>query len=74
MSVSVILSIVQIIIAVLLVAAVLLQQAEGGLGSAFGGGGASYHSKRGFEKTLFTATIVLGVLFGLTSVLALIMQ
>ncbi|NOY35724.1 MAG: preprotein translocase subunit SecG [bacterium] len=74
MSVSVILSIVQIIIAALLVTTVLLQQIGGGLGSAFGGGGASYHSKRGFEKILFTTTIVLGVLFGLTALLALIIQ
>ncbi len=75
MSISVILSIVQIIIAVILVTTVLLQQIGGGLGSAFGGGGgASYHSKRGFEKILFTTTIVLGVLFGLTSILALIIQ
>jgi len=57
-----------------LVAAVLLQQTGEGLGSAFGGGGASFRSKRGFEKTLFTTTIVLGVLFALTSLLALLIQ
>lgn len=41
----------------------MLQQKGGGLGSAFGGDGAVYRSRRGLEKTLFAATIVLAVLF-----------
>lgn len=57
---------VQIILAVLLSAAVLFQQTEGSLGSAFGGSssfGSSFHTKRGLEKNLFVATIVLAILF-----------
>ena len=63
----------QIAFSVLLIAAILLQQSKEGLGSAFGGdagGGVSY-TKRGAEKTLFTATIVLAILFGISSVLSL---
>jgi preprotein translocase subunit SecG len=62
-----ILQIIQIIIAVLLVAAVLVQQRGSGLSGIFGGEGASYHTKRGFEKKIFTATIILAVLFFTTS-------
>ncbi len=67
-----ILPLAQIIISVVLVAAVLLQQKGGGLGVAFGGGGASYHTKRGLEKILFATTIIFGVLFAITSLLALL--
>jgi len=54
---------IQIISAILLVAAVLLQQQGAGLGSAFGGEGNVYRTKRGLEKNLFVATIVLAVIF-----------
>jgi len=57
------LDILQIIIAVLLVIAVSLQSRGGGLSSVFGGGGASFQTKRGAEKTIFIATIVLSALF-----------
>jgi len=43
--------------------AVLLQQRGAGLGSAFGGEGGFYATRRGFQKKLFVATIILGVLF-----------
>ncbi len=58
-----ILSIVQIIIAVLLITAVLLQQRGVGLSATFGGEGNIYRTKRGLEKGLFIATIVLSILF-----------
>jgi len=65
-----ILDIVQVVISALLVATILLQQRGEGLSSAFGGegGGASYFKKRGMEKILFIATIVLAVLFILSAV------
>lgn len=56
-------NITQIVIACLLVIAILLQQRGVGLSSAFGGEGGAYRVKRGAEKLLFTATIVLAVLF-----------
>ena len=58
-----ILNIIQIIIACLLVVVILLQQRGVGLSSAFGGEGGAYRVKRGAEKLLFTATIILSVLF-----------
>ena len=61
------LNILQIVIAVLLIIAVSLQSRGGGLSSVFGGGGASFQTKRGAEKTMFVATIVLATLFFIIS-------
>jgi protein translocase SecG subunit len=58
-----ILNIAQIIITLLLIVAILLQNRGSGLGAAFGGGDSVYLTKRGAEKSLFIATIVLAVLF-----------
>ena len=55
----------QIGVSILLVGAILLQQKGVGLGSAFGGSGQIYRSRRGLEKGLFWATIALAVLFTL---------
>ena len=62
----------QVILAVLLIAAILFQQNQAGLGGAFGGGGEFFQAKkRGLEKQLFIATIVVAVLFVAISILAL---
>jgi protein translocase SecG subunit len=50
-------------LSILLIAAILLQQRGTDLGSAFGGSSASFNTRRGLEKKLFTATIILGILF-----------
>ena len=64
--------IAQIVIAFLLMAAILLQNKGAGLGSTFGGtGGGVYLTKRGLEKKLFIATIILAVIFILLSLAAL---
>jgi len=57
----------QIIFAVLLIGAILLQQRGSGLGMAFGGEGNVYRSRRGIEKILFGATIIIATLFCLTA-------
>lgn len=65
-------TIVHIVISVLLVAVVLLQQQGSGLSATFGGDGNVFRTKRGIEKILFYATIVLGTLFlavGLANIL-----
>lgn len=62
--------IIQIIIALLLIGAILMQSPAGGLGATFGGGG-SFNTKRGMEKTLFGATIFLAIIFTLISLIAL---
>ena len=64
--------IAQIIISIMLVAAIVIQSRGTGLGSAWGGTGEFYRSKRGVEKILFIATIVLAVLFFLASIANLI--
>jgi protein translocase SecG subunit len=53
----------QLIIAILLILSILLQNQGSGLGEAFGGSNSVYLTKRGLEKKLFVATIVLAVLF-----------
>lgn len=58
-----ILTIIQTILAVLLASAVLLQARGSGVGIAFGGDGNVFRTRRGVEKKLHAATIVLAVLF-----------
>lgn len=66
------LSILQIIVSIALIATILLQQRGGGGSAIFGGGGGgSYYTKRGFERIIFIATIVLAVLFILLSLINL---
>jgi protein translocase SecG subunit len=58
------LNIIQIILGALLVTSILMQSKGSGLGSAFGGGGNVYRTKkRGSEKFLFVATIIFAILF-----------
>ena len=59
----------QFISAILLVIAVLLQQQGAGLGAGFGGGGGGVQStRRGAEKLLYQATIVISLLFFAVSI------
>ena len=58
-----ILQIIQIAIGVLLMLSILLQNRGAGLSGIFGGSGNIYRTKRGLEKKLFIATIVLSVIF-----------
>ncbi len=75
MDVRTVLPFIQIGICVLLVAAILLQQTSAGMGGAMGGDNfsAAFHTRRGAEKVLFIATIILGVLFAATSLVALLL-
>lgn len=57
-------SIIEIVVSVLLIASILIQERSSGLSGIFGGGGdASYQTRRGIEKGIFGATIVLAILF-----------
>jgi preprotein translocase subunit SecG len=63
---------VQIVLSVLLIIAIILQRSGAELGGAFGGDGSPIaYARRGAERTLFNATIVLAVLFVLANILAL---
>lgn len=57
------LTIIQIVVSFLLIGAILLQQRGTGLSATFGGEGNVYRTKRGIEKIIFAATIILAVLF-----------
>lgn len=58
-----IINIIQIILGVLLGTVILLQRQGAGLSGAFGGESDFYHTKRGMEKFLFIATIIISILF-----------
>lgn len=61
------LTLAQIITGIVLTSLVLLQAKGTGLGRAFGS--ISYHSKRGVEKIVFRATVLVAVIFVALSVL-----
>jgi protein translocase SecG subunit len=55
--------VLQAVISILLSISILIQQRGSGLSATFGGGGGFYASKRGVEKYLSIATVILAVLF-----------
>lgn len=61
----------QIIVSVLLITVILLQNRGAGVSGLFGGGGNVYRTKRGLDKTLFKATIVLAFVFFAISIASL---
>jgi len=66
----------QIILSIILVAAILLQRSNSDAGGVFGGGegGGIYTTRRGFEKFLFSLTIVVSILFVLMSFVAVFVK
>jgi len=64
----------QIIVSVLLIGAILLQQRGGGLSQVFGGAGGQYRTRRGVERSIFIATIILAILFLVTAALNIILR
>lgn len=67
------LPIAQIVVALLLISFILLQQRGTALGSAFGGEGGFYATRRGIQKKIFWATCFLGALFIVLALLNLIL-
>lgn len=67
-----VISVIQIILGVLLILVIIIQQKGSGLGSAFGGDMGFYRSKRGAEKLLFYATIVLSTALIVSSLVGLL--
>ena len=63
-----VLLILQLIISVFLALAICSQQRGTGLSATFGGTGGFQASKRGAEKFLSTATVILAVLFVINSI------
>ena len=64
---------IQIALSALLIVAILLQRTGASLGGAFGADNFSsgFHSRRGIERTLFNATILLGILFAVSALVSL---
>lgn len=58
-----ILQFINILVMALLIIVITLQSKSSGLGNVFGGAGSVVATRRGFEKWLFYATIILGMLF-----------
>jgi preprotein translocase subunit SecG len=63
MSIQQILFFVQIAVSVILIILIAVQQRGAALGSGFGGGGEFYASRRGIQKKIFYATMVVAALF-----------
>ena len=66
MTIDTILQIVTVISGLLMMIAILLQQRGATLGAGFGSSGELYTTRRGVDKNLFEATIVLAVIFALS--------
>jgi len=54
---------IQLAVSVLLAVSILLQNRGAGLSASFGGDFGGYYTKRGMEKFLYSATIVLAAVF-----------
>lgn len=66
MSLDSILQITTVISGVLMIVCVLLQQRGASLGAGFGSSGELYTTRRGLDKNLFEATVILSVIFVLS--------
>ena len=67
------LNIVQMVLSIVLIIVILLQVNGGsGLGGIFGGSESVFRTKRGVEKWLFWATIIISVLFVLSSIASVV--
>ncbi|MEK7606115.1 MAG: preprotein translocase subunit SecG [Patescibacteria group bacterium] len=66
--------VIQIVLSVLLIVLILMQQSEGGMGNMFGGDDAGNlrRTRRGPERAIFIATVMVAILFAVTSLLALL--
>ena len=73
MSIDVILEIIMIASAVLMTACILLQQRGATLGAGFGSSGELYTTRRGLDKNLFEATVVLAIIFVLSILVGLLL-
>jgi preprotein translocase subunit SecG len=64
----------QIIVAIILIILVLLQERSSGSSAIFGGAGTPYHTRRGLEKWIYTATLVAAGVFAALAILKLVLK
>lgn len=69
-----ILLVVNIILSILIVIFILIQGRGGGLGSAWGGGGETFHTRRGIEKVTIRITVLLIAVFFILSAVNLFIR
>ncbi len=72
-SLSLYLNIIQILVSIALITLTAVQS-RGSSASVFGGESSIQHKRRGMEKTLFNLTIILAVVFFLTSIANVLVQ
>lgn len=73
MNIDSILQIVTVGSAILMILAILLQQRGASLGAGFGSSGELYTTRRGLDKNLFEASVVLAVIFVLSILVSLLL-
>lgn len=73
MNIDSILQIITVGSAMLMVLAILLQQRGASLGAGFGSSGELYTTRRGLDKNLYEATIVMAVVFVLSILTGLLL-
>jgi len=73
MNIDSILQIITIGSSVLMILAILLQQRGASLGAGFGSSGELYTTRRGLDKNLYEASIVLAVIFVLSILVGLLL-
>ncbi len=73
MSIDTILQVITVGSGVLMVLSILLQQRGASLGAGFGSSGELFTTRRGLDKNLYEATIVLAVVFVLSILAALLL-
>lgn len=73
MTINEILQFLTVASAVLMIACILLQQRGASLGAGFGSSGELFTTRRGLDKNLFEATIVLAVIFVLSILVGLLL-
>lgn len=73
MNIDSILQIITVASGVLLMVSILLQQRGASLGAGFGSSGELFTTRRGLDKNLFEATIVISVIFVLSILAGLLL-
>ena len=73
MTIESILPYVTLISGILMIATILLHQRGASLGAGFGSSGELYTTRRGLDKSLFEATVVIAVIFVLSILTGLLL-
>ena len=73
MNIDSILQIITVGSSLLMILAILLQQRGASLGAGFGSSGELYTTRRGLDKSLFEASVVLAVIFVLSILTGLLL-